>query len=62
MPTEMGYDPKSAPRGLTPAHAPALILSAFLILALILGLAGGEIGERTFQQPVPSPSDPITIP
>jgi len=60
----MGYGPNSppAPRGLTTAHAPALILSAFLIVALILGIAGGEISDKTFQQPVPSPSDPITIP
>ena len=60
----MGYGPNSpsTPRGLTPAHAPALILTAFLIVAIVLGLAGGEIGEKTFQQPVPSPSDPITIP
>lgn len=60
----MGYGPNSpaAPRGLTTAHAPALILSAFLVIALILGIAGGEIGAKTFQQPIPSPSDPITIP
>ena len=62
MPTEMGYNPNAAPRGLTPAHAPALILTAALIVAIVLGLVGGEIGAKTFQQPVPSPSDPITIP
>lgn len=58
----MGYGPSVTPRRLTSAHAPALILTAFLLVILILGLAGGEIGAKTFEQPVPHPSDPITIP
>lgn len=64
MPTEMHYgpSPQQPPRGITPHHVPALILSAFLVVALILAIAGGEIGAKTFTQPVPSPSDPITIP
>jgi hypothetical protein len=47
---------------LTPAHLPAVLLGALLILALALGIGEGHIGPQTFHQPTPSPSDPITVP
>jgi len=47
---------------ITPAHLPAVLLGALLLIAVVMGLAEGSIGPQTFQQPVPSPSDPITIP
>lgn len=63
MPADRGYDDPTRPlRALTPAHVPMLVLTVFLVIALVLGIAGGEIGAKTFRQPVPSPSDPITIP
>lgn len=47
---------------ITPAHLPAVLLGALLVVALVLGIALGNIGPQTFHQPVPSPNDPITIP
>jgi len=47
---------------ITPAHLPAVLLGALLLMAIILGLSEGSIGPQTFHQPIPSPSDPITIP
>ena len=47
---------------ITAAHFPAILLGGLLLLALLLGIVLGDIGPQTFHQPVPSPSDPITIP
>ncbi len=56
--------PRSQPRPgqLTPAHVPLILLGALLILAVALGMAAGIVGPGMLHQPVPSPSDAITIP
>ena len=60
-------DPVGLPYGsrrptITPAHLPAILLGALLVIALTLGVILGDIGPQTFHQPIPSPSDPITVP
>jgi hypothetical protein len=47
---------------ITPAHLPAVLLGALLLMALALGIGEGHIGPKTFEQPASSPSDPITVP
>jgi hypothetical protein len=42
------------------ARLPLIIISAMTIIALILGIATGSIGEHTFKRPPPATS--ITIP
>ncbi len=44
------------------AHIAVVIMLVFVAIALVLGIGTGVINERTFHRPVPSPSDPITIP
>jgi hypothetical protein len=53
------YEPRAA---MTAAHAPMVILGALLVIALALGVITGAINAKTFHQPIPSPSDPITVP
>jgi hypothetical protein len=47
---------------LTAAHAVVIIISLLLAVALVFGVVGGNISEKSLRHDPPHPSDPVTIP